>query len=47
MLTFHFTGVDGSMTESEILTSGMVGRQLRLILDSSWDNLPLLGEIIE
>lgn len=39
MLTFHFTGVDGSMTESETLTSGMVGKEVRLILDESWNNL--------
>lgn len=39
MLTFHFTGADGSMTEAETLTSGMEGKQIRLDLDSSWDNL--------
>ncbi len=39
MLTFHFTGADGSMTESETLTSGMEGREILLNLDSSWDNL--------
>lgn len=39
MLTFHFTGADGSMTESEILTSGMVGKEVTLILDESWANL--------
>ena len=39
MLTFHFTGVDGSMTEPEILTSGMVGKEVKLILDESWANL--------
>lgn len=39
MLTFHFTGVDGSMTESEILTSGMVGKEVLLIFDESWANL--------
>ena len=39
MLTFHFTGADGSMTQAETLTSGMEGRQIRLELDSSWENL--------
>lgn len=39
MLTFSFTGVDGSMTESEILTSGMVGKEIRLTFDESWKNL--------
>lgn len=39
MLTFHFTGVDGSMTESETLTSGMVGKEVTLILDESWADL--------
>ena len=39
MLTFHFTGVDGSMTESETLTSGMVGKELRLLFDDSWAGL--------
>ena len=39
MLTFSFTGVDGTMTECETLTSGMVGKQVQLLFDSSWDNL--------
>ena len=39
MLTFHFTGVDGSMTESETLTSGMVGKEVRLVFDESWADL--------
>lgn len=39
MLTFHFTGADGSMTGAETLTSGMEGKQIRLDLDSSWDTL--------
>ena len=39
MLTFAFTGVDGTMTESELLTSGMVGKQIALRFDSSWDAL--------
>lgn len=39
MLTFSFTGVDGSMTESETLTSGMVGKEVLLLFDDSWSNL--------
>ena len=39
MLTFSFTGVDGSMTECETLTSGMVGKQVQLLFDNSWANL--------
>ena len=39
MLTFSFTGVDGSMTECETLTSGMVGKQVQLQFDPSWDSL--------
>ena len=39
MLTFSFTGVDGTMTECETLTSGMVGKQVQILFDSSWDNL--------
>lgn len=36
MLTFTFSGVDGSMTETETLTSGMVGKQVQLLFDDSW-----------
>ena len=39
MLTFSFTGVDGTMTARETLTSGMVGKQVQLQFDSSWDRL--------
>lgn len=39
MLTFQFTGVDGLMTESEILTSGMVGKEVQLLFDDSWTSL--------
>ena len=39
MLTFSFTGVEGTMTESEILTSGMVGKEVLLVFDDSWANL--------
>lgn len=36
MLTFEFTGVEGSMTVSDVLTSGMVGREVCLKFDESW-----------
>lgn len=39
MLTFTFSGVDGSMTETETLTSGMVGKQVQLLFDDSWADL--------
>ena len=39
MLTFEFTGVEGRMTESEALTSGMVGKTVALRYDASWNNL--------
>lgn len=39
MLTFEFTGVEGRMTESEVLTSGMVGKTVALRYDASWNNL--------
>lgn len=39
MLTFEFTGVEGRMTESEILTSGMAGKQVQIRFDSSWTSL--------
>lgn len=39
MLTFSFTGADGRMTESEMLTSGMVGKQVQLLFDASWNGL--------
>lgn len=39
MLTFHFSGADGIMTETEILTSGMVGKRLRLEFSEEWDHL--------
>ena len=39
MLTFSFTGVDGTMTECETLTSGMVGKTVQLLFDDSWDTL--------
>lgn len=39
MLTFEFTGVAGSMTEKERLTSGMVGKQIRIRLSDDWAGL--------
>lgn len=39
MLTFDFTGVDGSMTAAEKLTSGMVGRQVQINLSEEWEDL--------
>ena len=39
MLTFRFSGTDGAMTETETLTSGMVGKQVRLEFSPDWDDL--------
>lgn len=39
MLTFEFTGVAGSMTEKERLTSGMVGKQVQIRLSDDWEGL--------
>ena len=39
MLSFHFTGVEGRMTQSEILTSGMVGKEVQILFDESWTTL--------
>ena len=39
MLTFEFTGVEGRMTGSEILTSGMVGKTVQILFDDSWAGL--------
>ena len=39
MLTFTFTGVAGTMTEQERLTSGMVGKQIRISLSDDWNGL--------
>lgn len=39
MLTFHFTGAEGSVTGTETLTSGMVGKQIQLRFDESWADL--------
>ncbi len=39
MLTFEFSGVSGSMTERDRLTSGMVGKQVKILLSEEWDDL--------
>lgn len=39
MLSFHFSGADGIMTEEETLTTGMVGKEVRLEFTRDWDGL--------
>lgn len=39
MLTFHFSGADGSMVVPETLTSGMVGKQVKLEFTPEWEGL--------
>lgn len=39
MLTFYFTGVEGRMTTPELLTSGMMGKELRLEFSEEWEEL--------
>ena len=39
MLTFRFFGADGAMTVPEKLTTGMLGRQVKLEFSSEWDDL--------
>ena len=39
MLTFEFVGVRGVMTRYEPLTSGMVGRKVRVTFSPEWENL--------
>ena len=39
MLTFQFTGVSGQMTEEEMLTAGMVGKEVRFEFSEEWDGL--------
>lgn len=39
MLTFRFSGADGSMVVPETLTSGMVGKEVALEFSSDWDGL--------
>ena len=39
MLTFKFTQVNGTMSEADTLTSGMVGKQCKLEFSSEWDGM--------
>ena len=39
MLTFEFTGAEGKMTASQVLTSGMVGRKVRFLFSPEWEGL--------
>ena len=39
MLTFEFTGVRGVMSRHEPLTSGMVGRKVRISFSPEWEEL--------
>ena len=39
MLTFRFSKADGQMVERETLTSGMVGKKVRLEFTDDWDDL--------
>lgn len=39
MLTFKYSGADGVMTVQETLTTGMVGKQVKLEFTSDWDGL--------
>ena len=39
MLTFRFSKADGCMVERETLTSGMVGKEVKLEFSADWDGL--------
>lgn len=39
MLTFRFSGADGRMVSAETLTSGMVGKKVRLEFSPDWEGL--------
>ena len=39
MLTFRFTGADGIMVQTEILTSGMVGKEVKLEFSRDWEGM--------
>ena len=39
MLTFRFSKADGQMVEQETLTSGMVGKEVKLKFSADWDGL--------
>ncbi|MBQ8238120.1 MAG: hypothetical protein IJZ39_08250 [Oscillospiraceae bacterium] len=38
MLTFRFTGASGKMVTAETLTSGMVGKEVKLEFSQEWDH---------
>ena len=39
MLTIWFSGAEGKVMEQEVLTSGMVGKQIRLEFTEDWEGL--------
>lgn len=39
MLTFRFTGADGSMVQKETLTAGMVKKKVKLEFSGDWNNM--------
>ena len=39
MLSFHFSGGAGEMTESQMLAAGMVGKQIRFTFSEEWQDL--------
>lgn len=39
MLTFRFSGADGVMVEKETLTTGMVGKEIKLEFSEDWNGL--------
>lgn len=39
MLTIQFTGADGKLTQDDLLTAGMVGKQIKLCFDTFWSTL--------
>lgn len=39
MLTFYFTGAEGCMTVPELLTAGMMGKELRLEFSDEWNSI--------
>lgn len=43
MLTFRFSKADGQMTERETLTSGMVGKKVKLEFSSDWTGMHKTG----
>ena len=39
MLTFYFDGAEGRMLGSDVLTTGMIGREIRLEFSPEWDGM--------